>query len=95
MYRWHAVQISQTGIAWIVKHHPDIKDSQIARLIGTTKETIGKIRDRSHWNIANISAKHPVMLGLCSQIDLDRAIEKSGGTAQPVTEQVSNISELP
>lgn len=83
------------GIAWIVKHHPDIKDSQIARLIGTTKETIGKIRDRSHWNIANISAKHPVMLGLCSQIDLDRAIEKSGGTAQPVTEQVSNISELP
>jgi hypothetical protein len=83
------------AIAWIVKHHPNIKDSQISKLIGTTKDTIGKIRDRSHWNIANISAKHPVMLGLCSQQDLDLAIEKSGGTAQPPEEQVTNISELP
>ncbi len=47
------------GIAWLVKHHPELKDSQIVKLIGTTKETITKIRERTHWNISNISAKHP------------------------------------
>ena len=82
------------GIAWLVKHHPELKDSQIVKLIGTTKETIGKIRERTHWNIANITAKHPAMLGLCSQGDLDAAIEKAGGSTQ-VEEQVSNLSELP
>ncbi len=82
------------GIAWLVKHHPELKDSQIVKLIGTTKETITKIRERTHWNIGNISAKHPAMLGLCKQTDLDAAIEKAGGTSQ-VEEQVSDISELP
>ncbi len=82
------------GIAWLVRHHPELKDSQIVKLIGTTKETIGKIRERTHWNIANITAKHPAMLGLCSQGDLDAAIEKAGGSTQ-VEEQVSNLSELP
>ena len=71
------------GIAWLVKHHPELKDSQIV-----------KIRERTHWNISNISAKHPAMLGLCKQTDLDAAIEKAGGTPQ-VEEQVSDISELP
>ena len=83
------------GIAWLVKHHPELKDSQIVKLIGTTKETITKIRERTHWNISNISAKHPAMLGLCKQTDLDAAIEKAGGTVQQVEEQVSDISELP
>ena len=82
------------GIAWLVKHHPELKDSQIVKLIGTTKETIGKIRERTHWNIANITAKHPAMLGLCAQGDLDSAIEKAGGSTQ-VEEQISNLSELP
>jgi len=82
------------GIAWLVKHHPELKDSQIVKLIGTTKETIGKIRERTHWNIANITAKHPAMLGLCTQRDLDAAIEKAGGSTQ-VEEQVSDLSELP
>ena len=53
------------AIAWLVKHHPELSDAQISRLIGTTKETIVKIRERTHWNIANIQAKHPAMLGLC------------------------------
>ena len=82
------------GIAWLVKHHPELKDAQIVKLIGTTKETITKIRERTHWNISNISAKHPAMLGLCKQTDLDAAIEKAGGTPQ-MEEQVSDISELP
>ena len=82
------------AIMWLVKHHSELKDSQIIKLIGTTKETISKIRDRSHWNIANITAKHPAMLGLCRQDDLNAAIEKSGGSTQ-TEEQVSNITELP
>ena len=82
------------AIMWLVKHHSELKDSQIIKLIGTTKETISKIRDRSHWNIANITAKHPAMLGLCRQDDLNAAIEKSGGSTQ-TEEQVANISELP
>src|SRR3546814_4912184 len=48
------------GIAWIVRNHPDITDGQISRLIGTTKTTIAAIRDRTHWNIANITPKDPV-----------------------------------
>ena len=82
------------AIMWLVKHHSELKDSQIIKLIGTTKETIAKIRDRSHWNIANITAKHPAMLGLCGQDDLNAAIEKAGGSTQ-TEEQVSNMSELP
>ncbi|MFN3288764.1 MAG: cell cycle transcriptional regulator TrcR [Sphingomonadaceae bacterium] len=62
------------GIAWILKHHPEIRDSQIAKLIGTTKATIQAIRDRTHWNIANITPKDPVALGLCSQRELDALV---------------------
>ena len=67
------------AIAWIVKNHPEVKNSQISKLIGTTKDTIEKIRTRSHWNISNITAKHPVLLSLCEQADLENAIIKAGG----------------
>ena len=83
------------AIAWLLKHHPELTDAQIGKLIGTTKETIGKVRDRSHWNISNITAKHPAMLGLCSQTDLNAAIEKAGGQPRASEEQVENLSELP
>ena len=70
------------GIAWILRHHPEISDAQIGKLIGTTRNTIAAIRDRSHWNIANIQPKDPVTLGLCSQRELDaivaRAAKKAG-----------------
>ncbi len=79
------------AIAWLIKHHSELTDSQIVKLIGTTKETIEKIRKRSHWNINNIQAKHPAMLGLCSQSDLNAAIEKSGGN----TEQSLDSTEIP
>ncbi len=65
------------GIAWIIKNHPEVSDAQIVKLIGTTKSTIEKIRDRSHWNIANIKPRDPVTLGLCKQGDLNVAIEKA------------------
>ena len=70
------------GIAWILRHHPEISDAQVGKLIGTTRNTITAIRERSHWNIANIQAKDPVTLGLCSQRELDaivaRAAKKAG-----------------
>ena len=70
------------GIAWVLRHHPEISDAQIGKLIGTTRNTITAIRERSHWNIANIQAKDPVTLGLCSQRELDaivaRAAKKAG-----------------
>ena len=62
------------GIAWIVRNHPEVTDGQISKLIGTTKTTIAAIRDKSHWNIQNITPKDPVTLGLCSQRELDAMI---------------------
>ncbi len=62
------------GIAWIIRNHPEITDAQISKLIGTTKTTISAIRARDHWNIANITPKDPVTLGLCSQRELDALV---------------------
>ena len=64
------------AIAWILKNHPYIPDSKIVRLIGTTKKTIDSIRERTHWNINNIKAKDPVLLGLCMQTHLDALVTK-------------------
>ena len=66
-----------SAIAWLVRYHPEMEDSQISKLLGTTKPTIQSIRDRTHWNIANIQPVDPVALGLCSQIDLDAAVQKA------------------
>jgi hypothetical protein len=65
------------AIAWLLRHHPELADSQIARLIGTTKPTIQAIRERTHWNAPNIRPKDPVLLGLCTQTDLNSAVEKA------------------
>lgn len=64
------------AIAWLVKHHPELPDAVIGKLIGTTKPTINAVRDKSHWNSPNITARHPVVLGLCNQADLDEAVSK-------------------
>ncbi len=75
------------GIAWIIKNHPEVTDGQISKLIGTTRTTISAIRERSHWNMANISAKDPVTLGLTTQRELDAAVAKAAkaaGAAAPV-----------
>ena len=60
-----------SAILWLVRNHPELKDAQIMRLVGTTKSTIAGIRDRTHWNSAQLQPLDPVTLGLCSQIDLD------------------------
>jgi hypothetical protein len=69
------------GIAWILRNHPEVSDAQIGKLIGTTRNTIAAIRDRSHWNIANITPKDPVTLGLCSQRELDGIVFKAAKKA--------------
>ena len=69
------------GIAWILRNHPEISDAAIGKLIGTTRNTISAIRDRSHWNISNITPKDPVTLGLCSQRELDAIVAKAAKKA--------------
>ena len=65
------------AILWLVKFHPELADSQIGKLVGTTKPTIESIRNRSHWNIQNITPIDPVALGLCKQTELDAAVQKA------------------
>jgi len=69
------------GIAWLIRNHPEISDAQISKLIGTTRNTITAIRERSHWNIQNIQPKDPVTLGLCSQRELDAVVAKAAKKA--------------
>ena len=65
------------GIAWLLRHYPELREAQIAKLIGTTKNTIHAIRDRTHWNSPNIHPRDPVLLGLCSQSELNAALERA------------------
>jgi hypothetical protein len=75
------------GVAWLLRNHPELSDGQIGRLIGTTRSTIQALRERTHWNIANIQPKDPVTLGLTSQRELDAAVAKAAkarGAPAPV-----------
>ena len=71
------------AILWLVRNHPELKDAQISRLVGTTKSTIEQIRERRHWNAANLVPMDPVTLGLCSQIDLDIEVQRASANKQP------------
>src|SRR4029453_9664328 len=74
------------AVAWLVRHHPELTDAQISRLIGTTKQTIAAVRDRTHWNSPNLRPRDPVLLGLCTQTDLNKAILKARtGPRNPAT----------
>lgn len=70
------------AIAWLLRHHPELTDAQVGKLVGTTKPTIQKIRDRSHFDMANIKPTNPVVLGLCSQDALDEAIQRAARIAE-------------
>ena len=65
------------AVSWILKYHPEVPDSQIVKLIGTTKNTIQAVREKTHWNSTNIKPKDPVLLGLCTQTHLDMVIDKA------------------
>lgn len=62
------------AIAWLLRHHPELPDQQICKLLGTTKSTVNAVRDRTHWKSTEIRPRDPVLLGLCGQIDLDQAV---------------------
>jgi len=81
------------GIAWILRHHPEISDAQIGKLIGTTRNTITAIRERTHWNTQNILPKDPVTLGLCSQRELDAVVAKAAKKAG-IADEASDDSRL-
>jgi hypothetical protein len=95
------------AVYWILRNHPEFGDADIIKLIGTTKATIQKIRERSHWNAQNIKAVDPVTLGLCSQLELDLAVTrvgqrrerqakkaaKMGGTLKPVDDSIAPAEE--
>ena len=65
------------AIAFLLRSYPQLSEAQIAKLLGTTKDTIQKVRDRTHWNSANIKPRDPVILGLCSQADLNEAVAQA------------------
>jgi uncharacterized protein len=99
------------AVLWLMKNHPEMKDAQIMRLVGTTKPTIAAIRDRNHWNSQNLVPQDPVTLGICSQIDLDAevakaaeraikegkvpAVEPSGTTLQPTERMIPGMGPQP
>jgi uncharacterized protein len=62
------------AIAWLLRHHPELTDQQICKLLGTTKNTVNAVRDRTHWKSSEIRPRDPVLLGLCNQVDLDAAV---------------------
>jgi hypothetical protein len=64
------------AIYWLLRNYPDIQDNQIIKLIGTTKSTIEAIRDRTHWNMKSIHPRDPVLLGICSQVELNKVLEQ-------------------
>jgi uncharacterized protein len=81
------------AVYWILRNHPEFSDADIIKLIGTTKSTIQKIRERSHWNATNIKAVDPVTLGLCSQIELDLAVERASQKKERLTAKVVRKGE--
>jgi uncharacterized protein len=94
------------AIAWLVRNHPELTDPEIGKLVGTTKATIQQIRNRTHWNIANIKPVDPVTLSLTTQLELDLAVEKAasrkaknapaepkGATLRPASEAVKAENE--
>jgi hypothetical protein len=93
------------AIAWLVRNHPELTDAEVGKLVGTTKSTIQSIRNRSHWNITNIKPVDPVTLSLCSQLELDLAVEKAssrkpkvsvdpkGATLKPASDAVKSENE--
>ena len=83
------------AIAWLVRNHPELSDAQICKLIGTTKPTIQSVRDRSHWNTPNIKPNDPVNLGLCTQIELDQAVDKAAQRVKATSPEDAEDDEDP
>ena len=83
------------AILWLVRNHPELKDAQIMRLVGTTKTTIQQVRDRTHWNSSSLQPMDPVTLGLCSQIDLDFEVQRAAKDRPHAETQDSGQTLMP
>jgi uncharacterized protein len=79
------------AILWLIRNHPELKDAQIMRLVGTTKTTIQAIRERSHWNASNLQPMDPVTLGLCTQLDLDFEVQRAAKEKPAPQEQGATL----
>ncbi len=88
------------AIAWLLRNHPEVGEQAICKLLGTTKATVQAVRDRTHWKSQDIRPRDPVLLGLCSQVELDDAVlrgkieqgSKDGGAAQPAPAYEDDLS---
>jgi len=78
------------AILWLVRSHPELKDAQIMRLVGTTKTTIQQVKDRTHWNAAQLQPMDPVTLGLCTQIDLDFEVNKASKDRPVIVDEAAH-----
>ena len=83
------------AILWLLRNHQELRDAQIIRLVGTTKNTISAVRERTHWNSANLVAMDPVTLKLCNQGDLDKEVEKAAKEIQNRPEVAKAETILP
>ncbi|WP_025841790.1 DUF1013 domain-containing protein [Asaia platycodi] len=87
------------AIAFVIRQFPQLSELQVIKLLGTTKDTIAKVRDRQHWNSANIKPRDPVILGLCSQTDLNAAVQSANerlareGHTVPVVAELSDFGD--
>ena len=81
------------AISWLIKYHPELKDSQISKLLGTTKGTIDSVRDRTHWNIINIKPTDPVLLGICKQMELETEIGKAAAAKRKLETSLSSAKQ--
>jgi uncharacterized protein len=70
------------AIAWLIKFHPELTDAQVCKMVGTTKPTVVSVRDRSHWNTPNLAPQDPVSLGMCTQTELDEAVQAAAKRLQ-------------
>jgi uncharacterized protein len=85
------------AIAWLLRYHPELPDAAVMKLVGTTKHTISAVRDRTHWNATNLKPVDPVSLGICTQLELDLAVQKAaargrGGRVADVEETRTLLS---
>ena len=83
------------AILWLLRNHPELKDSQIIRLVGTTKSTIQQIRERTHWNSGSLQPMDPVTLGLTTQINLDFEVQRAAADRPAAVASESGASLLP
>ena len=83
------------AIAWLLRHHPELSDAQVGRLVGTTKPTINSIRDRTHWNTSNLRPRSPVEIGLSTHMELTEEVEKARKLGRKTAAPMAMLEDLP